>query len=119
MVSSPWRRQGHYARAADVAVTAARQLTTDRTTDMTERLSVQGNLYSTAAYTAAKQGDRHTAQALITEAQATAGQLGHDELLRGTVFGPSPPGPLLDRCRSCLRPVGMPDRCYRALLAAE
>ncbi|OII65082.1 transcriptional regulator [Streptomyces sp. CC53] len=89
MVSSAWRRQGHHARATDVAVTAARQLTTDRTTDITERLSVQGNLYATAAYTAAKQGDRHTAHALIAEAEATAGQLGHDALLRGTVFGPS------------------------------
>lgn len=89
MVSSAWRRQGHYARATDVAVTAAQQLAADLTTDATERLSVQGNLYATAAYTAAKQGDRHTAHALITEAEGTARQLGHDALLRGTVFGPS------------------------------
>ncbi|MET8682390.1 helix-turn-helix transcriptional regulator [Streptomyces sp. NPDC004647] len=89
MISSAWRRQGHYARATDVAVTAAQQLAADRTTNKTERLSVQGNLFATAAYTAAKQGDRHTAHELIAEAQATAGQLGHDELLRGTIFGPS------------------------------
>lgn len=89
MVSSAWRRQGHHALATDVAVTAAQQLTADRSTDVTERLSVQGNLYATAAYTAAKQGDRHTAHVLITEAEATAGRLGHDALLRGTVFGPS------------------------------
>ncbi|MFV2118653.1 helix-turn-helix domain-containing protein [Streptomyces sp. Act-28] len=89
MVSSAWRRQGHHARAADIAVAAAQQLATDRTCDMTERLSVQGNLYATAAYTAAKQGDRHTAQALIAEAEATAGQLGRDASLRGSVFGPS------------------------------
>lgn len=89
MVSSAWRRQGHYARATDVAVTAARRLAEDRATDTTERLSVQGNLYATAAYTAAKQGDRHTAHSLVAEAQAVAGQLGHDALMRGTAFGPS------------------------------
>ncbi|MCG0288059.1 helix-turn-helix domain-containing protein [Streptomyces sp. PSAA01] len=154
MVSSAWRRQGHYARATDVAVTAAQQLAGDRTTDMAERLSVQGNLYATAAYTAAKQGDRHTAQALITEAQATAGRLGHDELLRGTIFGPSQvllhqisisyllgdAGQAIEHARridTAALPTserqarywidvarafdqwGKPDRCYRALLAAE
>ncbi|GLF97714.1 hypothetical protein [Streptomyces yaizuensis] len=31
MVSSAWRRQGHYVRATDVAVTAAQQLAADRT----------------------------------------------------------------------------------------
>ncbi|MDN3058773.1 hypothetical protein PH213_30355 [Streptomyces sp. SRF1] len=154
MVSSAWRRQGHYARATDVAVTAAQQLTADRTTDVTERLSVQGNLYATAAYTAAKQGDRHTAYALIAEAEATAGQLGQDALLRGTVFGPSQvllhqvsishllgdAGQAIEHARR-IDPAalptterqarywidvarafdqwGKPDRCYRALLAAE
>ncbi|WP_405743012.1 XRE family transcriptional regulator [Streptomyces sp. NBC_01525] len=154
MVSSAWRRQGHYARATDVAVTAAQQLTTDRTADAIERLSVQGNLYATAAYTAAKQGDRHTAYALIAEAQATAGQLGHDALLRGNVFGPSQvllhqvsishllgdAGQAIEHARridAAALPTterqarywidvarafdqwGKPDRCYRALLAAE
>ncbi|TFE48078.1 XRE family transcriptional regulator [Streptomyces sp. ICN441] len=154
MVSSAWRRQGHHARATDVAVTAAQQLTADRTSDVTERLSVQGNLYATAAYTAAKQGDRHTAYALIAEAEATAGQLGHDALLRGTVFGPSQvllhqvsishllgdAGQAIEHARridAAALPTterqarywidvarafdqwGKPDRCYRALLAAE
>ncbi|GAB3112269.1 hypothetical protein GCM10027160_14140 [Streptomyces calidiresistens] len=54
-----------------------------------EGLPVRGNLYATAAYTAAKQGDRHTAHALIAEAEATAGQLGRDAMARGTVFGPT------------------------------
>jgi hypothetical protein len=89
MVSSAWRRQGHHTRAVDVAVTAAQHLAADRTTAQTERLSILGNLYATAAYTAAKQDNRHTAHALITEAEATARQLGHDALLRGNVFGPS------------------------------
>ncbi|MFI8346502.1 helix-turn-helix domain-containing protein [Streptomyces sp. NPDC085596] len=154
MVSSAWRRQGHYARATDVAVTAAQHLTTDRTTDTTDRLSVQGNLYATAAYTAAKQGNRHTAQDLIAEAEATAGQLGRDALLRGTVFGPGQvllhqvsvsyllgdAGQAIEHARR-IDPAGLPtperrarywidvarafdqwgkpDRCYRALLAAE
>nr|WP_202548929.1 helix-turn-helix domain-containing protein [Streptomyces sp. SID8352] len=154
MVSSAWRRQGHHVRATDVAITAAQQLTADRTTDITERLSVQGNLYATAAYTAAKQGDRHTAHILIAEAEATAGQLGHDALLRGTIFGPGQvllhqisishllgdAGQAIEHARR-IDPAalptterqarywidvarafdqwGKPDRCYRALLAAE
>ncbi|MCW2874997.1 hypothetical protein [Actinacidiphila oryziradicis] len=61
MVSSAWRRQGHLARATDIAVQAAQQLAADHTAAKDERLSVQGNLYATAAYTAAKQGDRHAA----------------------------------------------------------
>ncbi|MGW6310012.1 helix-turn-helix domain-containing protein [Streptomyces niveus] len=90
MVSSSWRRQGHYARATDVAVTAAQHLATDRTTPEPQRLSVQGNLYATAAYTAAKQGDRATARTLIAEAEATARRLGADQSPAGTAFfGPS------------------------------
>ncbi|MFD7061766.1 helix-turn-helix domain-containing protein [Streptomyces sp. NPDC059906] len=154
MVSSVWRRQGHHARATDVAVTAAQKLAVDRTTDATERLSVQGNLYATAAYTAAKQGDRHTAQVLIGEAATAAGQLGHDALLRGTAFGPSQvllhqvsishllgdAGQAVEHARRvdpaalptterqarywidvarAFDQWGKPDRCYRALLAAE
>ncbi|MFG3103270.1 helix-turn-helix domain-containing protein [Streptomyces sp. NPDC048182] len=154
MVSSAWRRHGHHARATDVAVTAAQHLAADRSTDATERLSVQGNLYATAAYTAAKQGDRHTAHSLIAEAEDTAGRLGHDALLRGTVFGPSQvllhqvsishllgdAGQAIEHARR-IDPAALPtterqarywidvarafdqwdkpDRCYRALLAAE
>ncbi|MFE5854117.1 helix-turn-helix domain-containing protein [Streptomyces sp. NPDC056500] len=86
MVSSSWRRQGYYVRATDVAVTAAQQLAADRTAPEVERLSVQGNLYATAAYTAAKQGDRHTAKELITEAETTATRLGHEVQPGGTTF---------------------------------
>jgi hypothetical protein len=67
----------------------SQRLAADRSIPEAERLSAQGNLYATAAYTAAKQGDRHTAHALITEAQNTAGQLGRDAILRGTTFGPT------------------------------
>ncbi|MBB0244893.1 helix-turn-helix domain-containing protein [Streptomyces alkaliphilus] len=89
MVSSTWRRRGHHARATDVAVVAAGHLAGEPDGATVEGLSVRGNLYATAAYTAAKQGDRHTAQALIAEAEATAGQLGRDAMARGTVFGPA------------------------------
>jgi hypothetical protein len=89
MVSSAWRRQGHLARATDIAVQAAQQLAADHTAAKDERLSVQGNLYATAAYTAAKQGDRHAARQLIAEAEGTAAQLGRDGTLHGSVFGPS------------------------------
>jgi transcriptional regulator with XRE-family HTH domain len=89
MVSSAWRRQGHLSRATEVAVHAAQQLAADHTRPEAERLSVQGNLYATAAYTAAKQGDRQTAHQLIAEAETTAERLGRDSTLHGSVFGPS------------------------------
>ncbi|GAA2512985.1 hypothetical protein GCM10010406_55980 [Streptomyces thermolineatus] len=154
MVSSSWRRQGHLPRATEIAVHAAEQLAGDRTVPEAERLSVQGNLYATAAYTAAKQGDRHTAHELITEAQHAADRLGSDGALHGVVFGPGQV--LLHRISIChllgdagqavehARRVnvaalptterrarywidvarafdqwGKPERCYRALLAAE
>ncbi|GAA2127572.1 helix-turn-helix domain-containing protein [Streptomyces synnematoformans] len=87
MVSSVWRRAQHYTRATDVAVTAAQQLAVG--SNDAAVLSAKGNLYATAAYTAGKQGDRHLARDLITEAGATADQLGHDAVTGGAVFGPS------------------------------
>ncbi|MEV8389153.1 MULTISPECIES: helix-turn-helix transcriptional regulator [unclassified Streptomyces] len=155
MISSSWRRQGHYARATDVAVTAAQHLAADRTIPEPQRLSVQGNLYATAAYTAAKQGDRHTAHTLIAEAEATATRLGADQSPAGTAFfGPSQvllhqisishllgdAGTAIDHARqvnTAQLPTAerrarywidvarsfdqwnKPERCYRALLAAE
>ncbi|MEC4019202.1 helix-turn-helix domain-containing protein [Streptomyces sp. H27-D2] len=154
MVSSAWRRQGHLTRATEVAVRAAQQLAADRTAPQAERLSVQGDLYATAAYTAAKQGDRHTAHALIAEAEGTAERLGRDSTLHGSVFGPSQvilhqisichllgdAGQAIEHARRvdavrlptterqarywidvarAFDQWGKPDRCYRALLAAE
>ncbi|MFG2227663.1 helix-turn-helix domain-containing protein [Streptomyces sp. NPDC048644] len=89
MVSSAWRRAGHLDRATEVLLHAAQQLSTAPVPVEAERLSVQGNLYATAAYTAAKAGDRDTALQLIAEADATAGRLGCDTTLHGAVFGPS------------------------------
>lgn len=54
-----------------------------------EYLSVYGSLLSTAAYTAAVDGDRHTAHDLIGEAIDTADRLGVDGNHRFTAFGPT------------------------------
>ncbi|MGH3874270.1 MAG: hypothetical protein ACRDSR_22675 [Pseudonocardiaceae bacterium] len=52
-----------------------------------EYLSVYGSLLSTAAYTAAVDGDRDTANTLISEALDTASHLGVDGNHRFTAFG--------------------------------
>ncbi|MGW1196293.1 XRE family transcriptional regulator [Streptomyces sp. NPDC002536] len=72
MVSSAWRRQGHFARATDIAVRAAQDVRADRGFPQAARLSASSSLLATAAYTAAKTGDRHTAHALISEAAEAA-----------------------------------------------
>ncbi len=72
MVSSAWRRQGHLARATDIAVRAAQDLRADRSAPEPARLAAGSSLLATAAYTAAKRGDRQTAHALIGEAAQTA-----------------------------------------------
>ncbi|MCS0634779.1 helix-turn-helix domain-containing protein [Streptomyces sp. LP05-1] len=72
MVSSAWRRQGHLSRAADIAVRAAHDLQRDAGVPESARLAAQGDLFATAAYTAAKLGDRSYAHSLITEAADTA-----------------------------------------------
>jgi hypothetical protein len=54
-----------------------------------EYLSVYGSLLSTAAYTAAVDGDRATASTLIGEAVDAAGRLGADGNHRFTAFGPT------------------------------
>lgn len=54
-----------------------------------EYLSVYGSLLSTAAYTAAVDGDRNTARTLIGEAVDAADQLGVDGNHRFTAFGPT------------------------------
>jgi transcriptional regulator with XRE-family HTH domain len=54
-----------------------------------EHLSVYGSLLSTAAYTAAVDGDRDTARTLIDEAVDAADRLGADGNHRFTAFGPT------------------------------
>ncbi|MFE0187301.1 multiprotein-bridging factor 1 family protein [Streptomyces sp. NPDC058989] len=72
MVSSAWRRQGHLVRATDIAVKAAQDVQADRSACEAARLAAGSSLLATAAYTAAKTGDRQTAHALIREAAETA-----------------------------------------------
>lgn len=72
MVSSAWRRQGHLARATDIAVRAAQDVRAGRGTAEPARLAASTSLLATAAYTAATMGDRQTAHALIAEAADTA-----------------------------------------------
>ncbi|MFJ6776511.1 helix-turn-helix domain-containing protein [Kitasatospora sp. NPDC091257] len=72
MVSSSWRRQGSLARATDIVVIAAEDLLADTSISQTARLAVLAELYATAAYTAAKLGDRAYAHALMQEAVDSA-----------------------------------------------
>ncbi|WP_327678686.1 XRE family transcriptional regulator [Kitasatospora sp. NBC_00458] len=72
MVSSSWRRQGSLARATDIVVVAAEDLLADASVSETARLATRGDLYATAAYTAAKSGDRSYSHALIREAADSA-----------------------------------------------
>ncbi|PJN26204.1 helix-turn-helix domain-containing protein [Kitasatospora sp. CB02891] len=76
MVSSSWRRQGNLARATDIVVVAAEGLLADTSVSEAARLTVRGDLYATAAYTAAKTGDRPYAHALIREAANSAAAAG-------------------------------------------
>ncbi|GGQ72694.1 transcriptional regulator [Kitasatospora griseola] len=76
MVSSSWRRQGSLARAIDIVVVAAEHLLANRTVPETARLATRGDLYATAAYTAAKTGDRAYAHSLIREAANSAAAAG-------------------------------------------
>ncbi|MFJ9455288.1 helix-turn-helix domain-containing protein [Kitasatospora sp. NPDC101447] len=76
MVSSAWRRQGSLARATDIVVVAAEDLLADTTVPESARLAARGDLYATAAYTAAKTGDRAYAHSLIREAADSAAAAG-------------------------------------------
>ncbi|CCK32773.1 hypothetical protein BN159_8395 [Streptomyces davaonensis JCM 4913] len=76
MVSSAHRRYGQHQRATAVAVRAADQLMATHVPDAAGRLSAVGNLLATAAYSAAKAGDRDTALTLLKDARARATQLG-------------------------------------------
>lgn len=87
MVSAGYRRHGHHARAVEIATRAADQLVVDRTASQAAKLSPLGNLYATAAYTAAMAGDRPSAYELLGHARAMAQNLGPDQDAGGW-FGP-------------------------------
>lgn len=82
------RRAGHAETAQRLVVDTAASLHPDLHRGP-EHLSVYGSLLSTAAYTAAVDGDRDTARTLILEAVDTATRLGVDGNHRFTAFGPT------------------------------
>ncbi|AOS61203.1 helix-turn-helix domain-containing protein [Actinoalloteichus hymeniacidonis] len=82
------RRAGHTATAERQIIDAAAVLQPDLNRGP-EYLSVYGSLLSTAAYTAAVDGDRDTAHTLIGEAVQAAGRLGVEGNHRFTAFGPT------------------------------
>ncbi|WP_326693160.1 hypothetical protein OIE63_39195 (plasmid) [Streptomyces sp. NBC_01795] len=88
MASSGYRRTGRYDRAVQTAVRAADQLAADRTAPRAARASHGGNLLATAAYTAAKHGNRAGARELIRAAHRTAEALGGERCAGSAWFGP-------------------------------
>jgi transcriptional regulator with XRE-family HTH domain len=82
------RRAGHADTARRLVVDTAAALQPDLHRGP-EYLSVYGSLLSTAAYTAAVDGDRDTARGLLGEAVDTADRLGADANHRFTAFGPT------------------------------
>jgi transcriptional regulator with XRE-family HTH domain len=82
------RRAGHADTAQRLVVDTAAALQPDLHRGP-EYLSVFGSLLSTAAYTAAVDGDRDTARGLLGEAVDTATRLGADANHRFTPFGPT------------------------------
>jgi transcriptional regulator with XRE-family HTH domain len=151
MVSSSWRRQGSLARATDIVVLAAEDLHAETAVPETDRLAARGDLYATAAYTAAKAGDRAFAHALIREAADSAAAAGRSTGLADGIQGVAlhemsvhhelgdagraielastiDPGALptaerqarffIDVARA-FDQWGKPERCFKALLAAE
>jgi len=147
MVSSTWRRQGHLSRATDISVRAAHDLQHAGSTPEPARLAAQGDLYATAAYTAAKMGDRAYAHALICEAAETAraseqvdAVQGVDLHLLSVHYELGDAGQAIDLARTidpaslptaerqarfftdvarAFEQWGKPEPCFRALLAAE
>ncbi|WP_245681725.1 XRE family transcriptional regulator [Actinomadura kijaniata] len=87
-VATVLRRTGRPARARELLLTAARDIEPDGRA-APEQLSVYGSLLQVAAYTAAVDGDRHSAHEYIAEAAGTAARLGRDANLRHTAFGPA------------------------------
>ncbi|WP_083976111.1 helix-turn-helix domain-containing protein [Kitasatospora azatica] len=86
MVSSSWRRQGSLPRATDIVVVAAEELLADTSVPEIARLATRGDLYATAAYTAAKTGDRSYAHSLIREAADSAAAAGLVDDIQGVAL---------------------------------
>jgi hypothetical protein len=82
------RRTGHATAGQQLILTAAHGLEPGPAATP-DQLSMYGTLLATAAYTAAVDGNRHTAHELIGESAGAAARLGYDGNHRFTMFGPT------------------------------
>lgn len=78
LVASVARRAGHHDRAQSLTLAAADQLEVRGPRPAPAHLAMYGTLYLSAAYAAARAGDRERAADLLTEANATARRLVDD-----------------------------------------
>jgi transcriptional regulator with XRE-family HTH domain len=86
LVASVARRAGHHDRAQTLTLAAADHLDTRGAQPAPEHLAMYGMLHLSAAYAAARAGDRDRAHDLLTEADTTATRLAdHPEHHRALV----------------------------------
>ncbi|GDY31860.1 helix-turn-helix domain-containing protein [Gandjariella thermophila] len=78
LVASVARRAGHHARAQELTLAAAAHLDITGQHPVPGHLAMYGTLHLSAAYAAARAGDRDRAGDLLTEAEATAERLAAD-----------------------------------------
>lgn len=82
-------RNGHAAKAANLALAAAQTLATESGLEQSAAVSAYGALLLRGAVAAARAGDRHTASGLLAEAGQRAGTATVDRNERWTGFGPA------------------------------
>jgi len=80
---------GHYGAATTTASTFAQRLNRDIDQHTPASLSVYGSLLLRGAVAASRRNDRHTAAALLDEAEEAGRRLGGDHNYRWTAFGPT------------------------------
>jgi transcriptional regulator with XRE-family HTH domain len=78
LVASVARRAGHHDRAQKLTLAAAAHLDVASPRPAPRHLAVYGTLHLSAAYAAARAGDRERADDLLAEAEATANRLADD-----------------------------------------
>jgi transcriptional regulator with XRE-family HTH domain len=78
LVASVARRAGHHDRAQTLTLAAASQLDVAGPRPAPEHLAMHGTLHLSAAYAAARAGDRERANELLTEAEAATVRLTDD-----------------------------------------
>ncbi|MPZ80303.1 MAG: helix-turn-helix domain-containing protein [Actinophytocola sp.] len=78
LVASVARRAGHHDRAQALTLAAASHLDVARLRPAPEHLAMYSTLHLSAAYAAARAGDRERAGDLLAEAEATANRLADD-----------------------------------------